>query len=160
MTRPSEANRPLSAPMLRRLGRLISLWGPPVAIMAIIFWLSGRPAGEIKPVSDALSGWLDGWLRRVPWLPAIEWLKVGHVIGYGLLGICLYRAMWRVSRYPLAASLLIVLAYAISDELHQQFVPGRSGSWQDVLLDVAAAALFIALTQRWLERASRAAPPD
>lgn len=143
-------------PALTRLGGWLCWWGPPLAIMAAIFWLSSIPAGEIKPVSDALGGWLDGWLGRVPWLPAIEWLKVGHVIGYGLLGMSLYRAMLRVSAQPFAYSLAIVLLYAISDEVHQQFVPGRSGSWQDVLLDAAAAALFISLTQGWLDQG---APP-
>ena len=143
---------------LTRIGGWLWWWGPPLAIMAAIFWLSSLPAGEIKPVSDALGGWLDGWLRRVPWLPAVEWLKVGHVIGYGLLGISLYRAFAPTSPHPFAFSLLVVLGYAISDEIHQQFVPGRSGSWQDVLLDVAAAALFIALLQGWLDRGARTPP--
>ena len=145
-------------PALTRIGGWLWLWGPPLLIMAVIFWLSGRPAGEIKPVSDALSGWLDGWLRCVPWLPAVEWLKVGHVIGYGLLGVSLYRAMVRVSAQPFAFSLLVVLGYAISDEIHQHFIPGRSASWQDVLLDVAAAALCIALLQGWLDRGAHKPP--
>jgi VanZ family protein len=43
--------------------------------------------------------------------------------------------------------------YAISDELHQLFVPGRSASLKDVLIDTLAALIgvicLIALSKFW-----------
>lgn len=54
-----------------------------------------------------------------------------------------------------AGALAIVLAYAISDELHQRFVPGRTGTAIDVLIDLLGATLSLALLrlppQRWRE---------
>ena len=43
---------------------------------------------------------------------------------------------------------LNALAYAISDELHQHFVPGRLGSPLDVLIDAAGVAVGVALWRR------------
>lgn len=41
-------------------------------------------------------------------------------------------------------------AYAISDEWHQSFVPGRKANWYDVLIDVSGALLLW-----WLLRGGR-----
>jgi len=48
--------------------------------------------------------------------------------------------------------LLIVTMYAITDELHQSFVPSREGSVWDVLLDTTGGAfglLFLWILGRW-----------
>src|SRR5205085_1333895 len=70
--------------------------------------------------------------------------KGGHVFGYGLLSILLFRA-WRET-LPVAgragwmsrwAGLAIVGTAVVAslDEWHQSFIPGRTGVWQDVVLD-------------------------
>ena len=41
------------------------------------------------------------------------------------------------------------LAYAISDELHQQFVPGRSFQLRDIALDATGIAAAFALMWIW-----------
>lgn len=70
--------------------------------------------------------------------------KLGHITLYGLLGLALYYASgkrpWR--------SLLIVAIFALSDELHQALVPGRSGRLGDVILDVLSACTLIYLASR------------
>ena len=43
-------------------------------------------------------------------------------------------------RAALALALAVTLAYAISDEYHQTFVDGRSGSLRDILIDALGAA--------------------
>ena len=40
----------------------------------------------------------------------------------------------------------ICLLYAASDEIHQLFVPGRSGEVRDVMIDFSGAVLGIALS--------------
>ena len=44
--------------------------------------------------------------------------------------------------------------YAATDEIHQLFVAGRTGKWQDVLLDSsgALAGLLLAMFMLWLIR--------
>ena len=48
--------------------------------------------------------------------------------------------------------------YAATDEIHQLFVAGRTGKWQDVLLDSsgALAGLMLAMFMLWLIRRRRA----
>lgn len=82
--------------------------------------------------------------------------KLGHVSVYALLWLALARALdWR---RPLAAG-AVALAYAISDEIHQSFVPGRHGAALDVAIDavgIALATLAWALAAR---RRGRPGPP-
>ena len=73
--------------------------------------------------------------------------KGGHVFGYGLLSILLFRA-WRETlpaadgaRWTFRWANIAVLGTALVaslDEWHQSFIPTRTGRWQDVLLDTCA----------------------
>ena len=64
--------------------------------------------------------------------------KLAHLCEYAILGALLVRAL----RAPLPAFGLGVL-YAVSDEVHQAFVPGRLGSPVDVAIDATGVALGI-----------------
>jgi len=73
--------------------------------------------------------------------------KTGHVIGYFVLSVLLFRA-WRATfpqfRTPwcvpwAAAALLTTSLVAVLDEWHQTFLPSRTGTVADVILDSAAA---------------------
>jgi VanZ family protein len=74
--------------------------------------------------------------------------KTGHVIGYGTLSLLLFRAWrntihvagnprWSIvwSRMALGMTTLV----ACLDEWHQSFLPSRTGSIRDVMLDSVAA---------------------
>ena len=65
--------------------------------------------------------------------------KLGHIFAFGFLGVSLYLATGR----SLKRGMLIAAAFAVSDELHQFFVAGRSSRLADIMLDVLAAALFV-----------------
>ncbi len=56
---------------------------------------------------------------------------------------------------PLPA-LVLGLLYALGDELHQLFVPGRSAQWQDILIDATGVFLAVLLFA-W--RQQRRQPP-
>lgn len=59
--------------------------------------------------------------------------KGGHVIGYGMLALSYWRGFeFRGSRRWLAWILAVL--YAMTDEYHQAFVPGRFPSLFDVLV--------------------------
>ncbi len=83
--------------------------------------------------------------------------KAAHLTEYALLGVLWFRA-WRGDRGGhqwrwTALTLLIVLATAITDEIHQSFVPSRSGNLHDVLLDFMGAlaaqlVLWVLVAQR------------
>jgi VanZ family protein len=105
--------------------RLLFRFGPPIALMAVIFFLSAQP--------DLNSG-LGVWdtIGR----------KLIHAASYGLLWWLWHRALDR--RHTLLAA-AITLAYAATDEYHQTFVEGRHGSPVDVLIDAAGVAIAVAL---------------
>jgi VanZ family protein len=70
--------------------------------------------------------------------------KSGHFIGYGLIGLAWLRAWWFTlpqSRF-LQDALLAIAGTALvasADEWHQSYLPNRSGSPWDVLLDCCGA---------------------
>jgi VanZ family protein len=83
--------------------------------------------------------------------------KSGHVFEYAVLGLLLFRACYGsaaglASLRPAAAALVIGGLYAASDEFHQVFVPTRNGTARDVLIDLAAIILALALAWVWRRR--------
>lgn len=108
-------------------------WAPPIALMAVIFFLSAQP--------DLSSG-----------LGVFDLIgrKVVHAAEYALLCLLWWRALRTVTDSTSAAvgALLLTVAYAATDEFHQTFVSGRSGSPTDVAIDSAGAALTAVLLAR------------
>lgn len=80
--------------------------------------------------------------------------KTAHFGGYAVLGILAARAFcsstrrWLWSRW-FVWSVVLIIAYAMVDEYHQSFIPTRTGSPVDALIDItgglAALVLFRAL---------------
>jgi len=70
--------------------------------------------------------------------------KCGHFFGYGFIGVAWLRAWWMTLSHShfLLDTLLALLgtaAVASADEFHQTFLPNRTGSPWDVLLDCCGA---------------------
>lgn len=75
--------------------------------------------------------------------------------GYGLLALAYwYGLRFEKRRWWLA--LLFAILYAMTDEFHQSFVPGRHPSWVDVLgFDGGGALIALSLGYGWLTRKKR-----
>jgi VanZ family protein len=113
------------------LPRALSLWLPVVAWAGLIFALSSIP-----DLGTGLGTW-DLVLR-----------KAAHAAEYAVLGFLLLRALGRET-----AALVVGIAYAASDEIHQHFVAGRQTSMLDVLVDSVGVAAGVYAVRR-LRRAS------
>jgi VanZ family protein len=109
---------------------LAVLWGPPLALMAVIYALSAQP-----DLSSGL-GTLDVVLR-----------KLAHMAEYGLLLFLWWRALreYAPERAAVALAFAVTVLYAISDEWHQSFVEGRHGTPVDVAIDAVGMAVAAAL---------------
>lgn len=73
--------------------------------------------------------------------------KSAHFIGYmilGILSILTFLQFEKINKKSQFAFLLCVV-YAISDEIHQLFVPGRAGQFRDVIIDSSGSFVGIAL---------------
>jgi VanZ family protein len=125
---------------LRRLGGAL---GPPVLVMAVIFVLSGQPSHhEHRPMLEVM-------LR-----------KLGHVTGYFLLALAWWRALRELGLSnslvaQLRGAAVISLLYAATDEFHQTFVEGRTGTPVDVLVDAVGVGLACLLVTRLYARRRR-----
>ena len=85
--------------------------------------------------------------------------KTGHVFGYAMLSLLLFRA-WRATlpRFDLArwslrwAGIAWVMTALVAslDEWHQTFLPSRTGTIRDVYLDSAAALAMQIVLWLWL----------
>ena len=72
--------------------------------------------------------------------------KGAHFSVYFFLGIFIFRALkvdWPFSLQTALIALVLSSIYAISDEVHQLFIPGRSGEVRDVLIDSLGALVGI-----------------
>lgn len=102
-------------------------WALVVAWAALIFTLSSIP-----DLGTGLGGW-DLALR-----------KIAHAAEFAVLGFLLVRALggqW----VPFALG----VGYAISDEVHQHFVPGRLGSPVDVAIDAIGVGVGVFLARHY-----------
>jgi VanZ family protein len=80
--------------------------------------------------------------------------KVMHLLAYCGLAVLVFRAVARgiparVTQRSAAATLLITIAYGISDELHQLYVPRRSAELNDLYADIAGAAIGLIGCWAW-----------
>jgi VanZ family protein len=108
-------------------------WAPPLALMAVIFFLSAQPN-----LSSGL-GLIDHIGR-----------KIVHASEYALLCFLWWRALRTVLDriVALAPAWAIAAIYATTDEYHQSFVNGRHASWVDVAIDSMGAGVFALLMFR------------
>ena len=123
-------------------------WLPVVAWAALIFVFStGAFSGS--STSSFLVPLLNHFFPALPGddIGRIHTLirKLGHVSEYLILALLVLRTLsretgGRLSPRRLALGLLITALYAVSDELHQAFVPGRTASIVDVWIDVLGGA--------------------
>jgi VanZ family protein len=80
--------------------------------------------------------------------------KVLHAIEYCGLSLLVFRAVAGglaapVTRARAWATMIITVAYAVSDEVHQIFVPYRTADAGDLLADAAGAALALMACLAW-----------
>ena len=106
--------------------RLLYLWGPVLAHMALIFAASSR--SDTSAVPSAIPD------------------KVMHVAVYAVLGALILRAVaggrrTNVTWSAVLVSILAATLYGIIDEWHQSFVPGRTPDARDVAADLAGASV-------------------
>jgi len=129
----------------------LSAWAPALVWMLAIFagstdlLSSQHTAGLLGPILH----WLQPGLSESA-LQEIQFMlrKAGHLTEYAVLALLLRRALsgapdlapgW--NGRTCAAALALSVAYALSDEFHQSFVPTRSASAVDVGIDTLGAVL-------------------
>lgn len=128
-------------------------WAAVIFWMAVIFVLSSQAAEQSDRLSTSIAENVTKIAERTvsTWDMSIKKLnyivrKNAHFFSYLLLGVLMINALRESGVYGGKAIIMAFLAcllYAISDETHQLFVPGRGGQVKDVVIDSAGAAAGI-----------------
>lgn len=129
-----------------------------ILCMVGIFLFSSKPADESSEMSHEVGRLLcrmvvpgyEQWPQEKQELLAdkVDYpvRKAAHAAEYAVLGMLIYGTLlssgWKKSpKFQLLISILLGAIYAVSDEIHQLFVPGRAGMITDVLIDTAGVML-------------------
>ena len=86
--------------------------------------------------------------------------KLGHLTEYAILAMLLWHALRGGTRWQAKMSILFFIAwvacaiFAASDEFHQSFVPSRTSSSRDVMIDICGAFLGLAVCWMFARRKS------
>lgn len=83
--------------------------------------------------------------------------KLAHFSEFCLLGILIYLNVIEYRKNKtILLSIVFAFIYAISDEVHQLFVPGRAFAIMDILIDTSGAILGIfvihLIVKKWLKK--------
>lgn len=135
--------------------------------MGVIFWFSSRNA-ELsamdstrigRAIADMLAKGFTGWdeSAKEAFVLSVDHAvrKTAHFLEYMILGILLSGVFAEYRMRPLRWMKRVWISgtlYAVTDELHQIFTPGRSCQLSDVILDSCgvAAGILLALLVLWL----------
>lgn len=121
-------------------------WLPAILWMAVIFFLSHQGAGSSSTLSSGITKTIHDLITTLlPWLDLdLDFFHVlvrkgAHFTAYLILGLLVSYARRPEGPKSYGSVFLFCMLYAMSDEFHQTFIPGRSGELRDVLIDSAGA---------------------
>lgn len=124
-----------------------------------MFW--GRMAGEL--LVPGFKNWPEE--KKESFAEKMDYpvRKAAHATEYAILGLLLFATLYPldhrdaelIKRSRTGASFTLGALYAASDEIHQLFVPGRSGQFTDVLIDSGGVLAGILLALLFLHLAGR-----
>lgn len=128
----------------RRIFKFLTL-----CIMVLIFWFSHQDASS----STKQSGFVEKVVEVVlgEHKDKINVRKNAHFFIYLALGSSAFLSRSRRGKKEMLEVLGFVVLYAMSDEYHQSFIPGRGPSIYDVGIDGCGGALGIMLVKTKLE---------
>lgn len=123
--------------------------------MGLIFYLSAQPVEQSNNLSKKVTEVVVETVEKIAPTTQLDFGRANHILrknahffAYLVLGI-LVTNLLRLSKICMFKSiifaLIICLIYAISDEFHQLFVPGRGGQIRDVIIDTTGATTGILL---------------
>lgn len=127
---------------------------------ALLCVLSSLPIATLSGGTGGASGWTEWLMANLNWDfstadAAVWWIRKSiHFLVYGWVAWTAFRMVASVvsSQWTtIAAALAWGCAHAAFDELRQASTPGRSGRWEDFLIDLLGMAVFLAV-ELWPRR--------
>jgi len=138
----------------------------PLVVWAILIFIGSGSVLSAEHTSIILQ--VIKWFYPSASPPFLAWChflvrKAGHLTEYAILATLAARAFRNSSHQFITGhwfkfSLLLAIGYALTDEFHQSFVPSRTASIHDSLIDSAGA--LMALSVIWFREKRRVRARD
>ncbi len=120
------------------LARRFSYWFPTLLWAAVIFSFSSQ-----RTIATSEIYWQDFVIK-----------KSAHLFVYCVLAILVFRSLKHTTSLDNWSLIMITVSmtalYALSDEFHQSFTPGREPRFRDVVIDATgiAAGIYLILARK------------
>ncbi|MEI7990464.1 MAG: VanZ family protein [Chloroflexota bacterium] len=121
---------------LQKLLKPIFRWLPAFLVMLAIFLFSSTPSIYLPDLNI-----LDQIIK-----------KGGHMTGYALLAGAYYYGFAKPGKKQFIISLSLSIIYALTDEYHQSYTPGRNPSFIDVGIDTIGASIGLLIYEWFILR--------
>ena len=152
-----------------RLKKNTYIWAAASLVcMVVIFMFSSFPAEQSSGMSSPLVDWPLSLIENLFGV-AISFevrdffhslvRKAAHLLIYLALGVTTANTVRHITsnrKRVFLISLCWSSFYALTDEIHQYFVPGRSCMWQDWVLDTVGVLIGIGLVFLYMRRREKA----
>lgn len=136
------------------LNKRVVFWTAVILWMGLIFFLSQQSATESTKLSTGVTEVIVEKVEKVAPNTELQIYsydiiirKNAHFFVYLVLGVLVMNALnsnsWWSKKRQILLTLVICISYAISDEVHQLFIPGRGAQVEDVLIDSAGASVGV-----------------
>jgi VanZ family protein len=137
-----------------------SYWLPAVLWVALLFLMSTgaysmqSTSSIIEPVLRFIVPSISA--RTIDFVHSVI-RKLAHLTEYFIFGLLLFRAFRSGSdqsqvRRWVFSSLVVLVLFAATDEVHQSLVPDRTGSVVDVVIDTAGGILALCVSALWFKQ--------
>ena len=129
--------------------RFVAYFTITILIMIFIFFQSSLPADTSQEESDIIVRFLSRFTDRDAEMLSFIVRKMAHFSEYTVLGLFIsltVKEYFQKGHFYIRhfiISLFFGVLYAVSDEIHQRFVPGRSCELRDVLIDTCGVLLGV-----------------
>lgn len=139
----------------------VAIWIPVILMAITIFGFSKQDGTESQGLSDKVASVVvdvaDRWgiisvneENHAVYVARLQTpiRKGAHMSEYAVFGILVFFALsvdGFVYRFRYLMTLGLTFLFACSDEIHQLYVPGRSGQFRDVLIDTCGCLLAMAV---------------
>ena len=141
---------------MSRRTKIILGFIPLVLLLGLVFWFSANDSEDSSNQSKVVVKFIKGHV-----LPDLNTMvskkddrtinrtlshivrKTTHFMIYALMGVCSFGALWFIERRKLRffSAVTFCFIYAVTDEMHQVFVPWRSGELTDVIMGTSGSVL-------------------
>ena len=132
--------------------KYILRWTMLVLWMCFIFYMSSRSGSESQEQSDLVLSILNFFglqlNESIKNIASFIVRKTAHVTEYMILYILIFRVvtLYSNTKKSKLIALFCMVLYASTDEIHQLFVPGRSGMVRDVFIDSIGGIIGVGIT--------------